>query len=302
MRAVVLVAVALTGSAACSHDCFIDGLGCESVSQSLGRVTAVAAGNAYSCVLTELGPVVCWGIDGAETRPPPGRFGRIAASEQQVCAAGSSLTPTCWGPSASTPLPREGSAEVLAEIAVGPTHACQLDYASLACWGSTQLVITGADVPTTVAAGYGHICHSQPEFVTPGITTCVGINDRGQATPPTTTWFTQLIAGDGYTCGVVPSRTVIDSGTVTCWGTGISPPPRDEMRTISGGARHACGVRTIDAAVVCWGDDRDGQASPPSIMRPRSLAAGTNHTCAVTETGVVVCWGSDEHGQSTPPR
>ena len=64
-----------------------------------------------------------------------------------------------------------------------------------------------------------------------------------------------------------------------------------------------------DGHVVCWGDDTDGQATPPAAVdgttgTATAIAAGAGgyHSCAIQEgTGAVVCWGNDIDGESTPP-
>ena len=48
----------------------------------------------------------------------------------------------------------------------------------------------------------------------------------------------------------------------------------------SAGESHGCAIRREDQGLVCWGDDSQGQASPPE-GRFASVAAGTYHSCAV---------------------
>ncbi len=54
--------------------------------------------------------------------------------------------------------------------------------------------------------------------------------------------------------------------------------------------------------LACWGDDGDGQATPPSdgFLLPQ-VSAGGWHTCGIKGDGTVACWGDDADGQATPP-
>jgi hypothetical protein len=59
-------------------------------------------------------------------------------------------------------------------------------------------------------------------------------------------------------------------------------------------------------AVVGWGRDNYGQATPPDAVNGSGAAteitAGLYHNCAIQAVaGNVVCWGSDGSGQATPP-
>ncbi len=55
--------------------------------------------------------------------------------------------------------------------------------------------------------------------------------------------------------------------------------------------------------VVGWGDDGDGQATPPVFSGTATdIATGSAHSCAIQAgTGNAVCWGYDALGQATPP-
>ena len=54
---------------------------------------------------------------------------------------------------------------------------------------------------------------------------------------------------------------------------------------------HACAVRD-DGAVVCWGLDHLGQASPPP-GEFTSVSVGNNVSCGVRAGGEIECWGYD---------
>ena len=93
-------------------------------------------------------------------------------------------------------------------------------------------------------------------------------------------------------------------GYVVCWGDDrygqSSPPEGERFMAISSGDRHTCGLWT-DGSPVCWGNDDHGQSSPPKGERFTAISTELKHTCALRTDGSAVCWGSDEHGQSSPP-
>lgn len=92
---------------------------------------------------------------------------------------------------------------------------------------------------------------------------------------------------------------------------------------VSTGTKHACAVLTdacavlTDNSISCWGDNTDGQvgnnqadgvgdvlkATPVTdsdgltLNHYAHVAAGFNHTCAVTISGTLQCWGGNESDQ-----
>ena len=93
------------------------------------------------------------------------------------------------------------------------------------------------------------------------------------------------------------------------------PPDPDAMEgssvavEVAAGFNHDCALMN-DGTVRCWGQNNEGQTGrPKSISRQQSaltvpglrdvvdIAAGREHTCAVTAKGAVLCWGTNGNGQ-----
>src|SRR5207302_2012237 len=75
-----------------------------------------------------------------------------------------------------------------------------------------------------------------------------------QGEPPSGT-FTEVTAGDYYTCGMKTD------GTLACWGQnsgGVATPPSGTFSEVAARSDHACGLGT-DGIVKCWGSDTSGQ-------------------------------------------
>lgn len=90
---------------------------------------------------------------------------------------------------------------------------------------------------------------------------------------------------------------------------------------MAGGLDHSCtqvraagtGADTMDD-VLCWGTNVSGQVdstlaatfvgTPTKVTQVRrgvaELAAGENHTCAITDASTITCWGKNDAGQVNP--
>jgi alpha-tubulin suppressor-like RCC1 family protein len=92
-------------------------------------------------------------------------------------------------------------------------------------------------------------------------------------------------------------------------GTDSSGVPAARVASVSAGTDHACAV-TVDGAAKCWGYNASGQLGNDSTINSDvpvdvvglssgvvAIAAGTHHTCAVTQGGAVKCWGINDNGQ-----
>jgi len=136
------------------------------------------------------------------------------------------------------------------------------------------------------------------------------LNDSG-------TSYLAVVSGEINTCGLTSAQ------RVKCWGDNVGdgsggvknlPTFTSDTSTyddIASGSYHNCGVTTA-GVLKCWGDGWEGklgngdgtgagQASPVIAMSGTSfkrVAAGRNHTCAITSAGAVQCWGSNNAGQT----
>ena len=186
---------------------------------------------------------------------------------------------------------------------------------------------------TAIAAGHGTTGHTCA--VVAGAVKCWGANSKGQLGDNSTTQrltpvevtglgsgMTNVSAGDGLSCALS------STGGVSCWGrnnngqlgggdttdkltpiTGGGFGPGSGVSAISGSSNHVCVVNNVGGA-VCWGANFGGQLgdgndgvflnAPVAVIGlssgVTSVAAGSDHSCALTTTGSVKCWGDLTYG------
>ena len=98
------------------------------------------------------------------------------------------------------------------------------------------------------------------------------------------------------------------SAAVVLWST-PEPAWAESVATFDGGDQHTC-VLTTAGGVQCWGDNSYGQlgdgttterTNPVDVVAltggVTAIAAGGEHTCALTMSGGVQCWGRNQWGQ-----
>jgi Tfp pilus assembly protein PilW len=91
-------------------------------------------------------------------------------------------------------------------------------------------------------------------------------------------------------------------GAVVCWGVdsrGQASPPAETFTQVAAGALFTCGLKT-DGSLACWGWDGEPQIDPPAGTFTQ-VTVGNAHACGLEADGSVVCWGADSYGGATPP-
>jgi alpha-tubulin suppressor-like RCC1 family protein len=287
-----------------------------------GEISAFAIGDDHICSLDTSGRVYCWGdnyhgqlgngseADSDSPLPVVGLDSgveAIAAGRDHTCAiqVGRLL---CWGYNSNGQLGNGGTedqrtpvevsnlpAQVKA-VALSSNSSCALaEDGSVYCWGNNIFGLLG-------------------EAVTAGSYTPVRI----QGIPA---GVISISVGDYFAC------VLAESGEVYCWGNNSEGQLGDgtfdfrggvvqqvsalesNVIAITSGDAHTCALSNT-GDVFCWGANSFGQlgdfsqeVSPLPVRVPRlsgdinAIAAGTNHSCALTSNGDVWCWGINEVGQ-----
>jgi len=281
-------------------------------------ISAVSAGGAYACALTDRRRVKCWGDNS---------FGELGDG---------SLT------SSSTAVDPSGLTSGVAAVSAGQYAACALTVAGgVKCWGDNDQGQLGDGSRTSsslpvgvsglgsgvvaVSAGGSHTC----ALTVAGGVKCWGDNDQGQVGDGTAASTSTPVGVTGLRSGVVAlsagssdTCALTTVGAVKCWGynddgelgdggallrrsspvnlAGLIAAPA----AISAGYGHACDV-SVSGAVECWGDNQFGQLgdgttisrfTPVEVAGLRTgvstVSTGAYDTCALTNAGAVECWGA----------
>lgn len=232
---------------------------------------------------------------------------------------------------------------VAAGVFAGEDHGCAaLPAGGLLCWGRNEEGQVGdgsdddRDVATEVLGvkalltsgdgGERHTC----AVTSSGALWCWGDNDDGQLGLPdldralepmvlATSGVISVGTGEDHSCFVTAA------GAVLCFGENEDgqlgdgtdddrdvPAPVEGLASgkvgVGGGNHFTCALGS-SGAVVCWGDNDDGQLgngtnddsrTPVAVLGLTGatiLSVGERHACAITAAATVVCWGDNDEGQ-----
>lgn len=260
------------------------------------RAAKIASGAQFSCALTTVGTVKCWGRndlgqlgDGTNTsRNAPLDVVAIGAS-----AGGAPLTN-------------------VVDVSAGSNHACAVRAnTTVVCWGANTYGQLGSGQAQTLEGG--------PAYVpSPVVVLGVGQSVGGSA----------LTGATSVDVGYQRSCAVLSTGQARCWGYDLNgglggaydgnavastplvlraPSSTSALEPIADISvdRLSCAVMTGGNA-VCWGDNSTF-GSPFTVLEvasptvPMSDVTGVDtssgHACFVKSTGQVACMGTNTNGQ-----
>ncbi|MFC1677887.1 SUMF1/EgtB/PvdO family nonheme iron enzyme [Planctomycetota bacterium] len=104
---------------------------------------------------------------------------------------------------------------------------------------------------------------------------------------------------DTVTVTVRP-HSVLQAGAMVGWGLDhagqATPPEGNDHVAIAGGAYHSIALKS-DGSIAGWGLNDFGQATPPAGNDYVAIAAGTHHNIALKNDGSLFGWGRDHVGQ-----
>lgn len=284
-------------------------------------VASIAAGQYHTCAISVGATLQCWGYnsDGQlgdnsnQNRLTPvsvaglsADIARVVTGGYHTCAVSSDGATRCWGQNTYgqvgdntttdrwTPVPVVGLGANPLSISLGEYHTCAVTGSGAArCWGENNYGQLGDQSridrlsPTAVAgvgagainvsAGQRHTC----AILLDGSLRCWGLNSDGQLGDNSEGYRSLPVAVQGVTSAA----------------------------QVAAGHRHTCAL-TTSGAMGCWGDGDYGQLGNGEVLQQLSpepvsgaggtvaqMAAGYQHTCALSGAGAARCWGDNASGQ-----
>ncbi|KAK6159577.1 hypothetical protein DH2020_006891 [Rehmannia glutinosa] len=269
----------------------------------------------------------CYGSNPAiiHATPSHSSFLGLTAGNGFVCGLQvDSSQPFCWGSTGFIPmgvsLNIAENTEYL-EISAGDHHLCGLrkplmgkfrNTSLVDCWGYNMTKSYSFDGQIqSISAGSEFNCglFSQNRSVF-----CWGdeISSNVIELVPKELKFRKIAAGGFHVCGILEGV----HSRVVCWGKSldleqeisiggsvmysgqlnVDVTPEDPILSVVGGKFHACGIRSYDRGVVCWGYKVEKSTPPPNGVRLYEIGAGDYFTCGIlAETSLLqpVCWGAN---------
>ncbi|KAJ6742653.1 RECEPTOR-LIKE KINASE [Salix viminalis] len=267
--------------------------------------------------------VNCYGSNSAIIHETPAHFPFIGltAGDGFVCGLLlESNRPYCWGSSgylrSGVPRPMMEEAEYV-EISAGDYHLCGLrkpltgrrrNLSLIDCWGynMTRNHVFDGQIQS-ISAGSDFNCGLFSENRT---VFCWGDESSSRVISliPQEMRFQKIAAGGYHVCGIL----VGVNSRAFCWGRSldlegeisaisaaylnqgnVDLPPTDPMLSVVGGKFHACGIKSYDGEVICWGYNVKPSTPTPTGIKFSGIAAGNYFTCGILaeKSLLPVCWG-----------
>ncbi|KAJ6420571.1 hypothetical protein OIU84_028001 [Salix udensis] len=267
--------------------------------------------------------VNCYGSNSAIIHETPAHFPFIGltAGDGFVCGLLlESNRPYCWGSSgylrSGVPRPMMEEAEYV-EISAGDYHLCGLrkpltgrrrNLSLIDCWGynMTRNHVFDGQIQS-ISAGSDFNCGLFSENRT---VFCWGDESSSRVISliPQEMRFQKIAAGGYHVCGIL----VGVNSRAFCWGRSldlegeisamsaaylsqgnVDLPPSDPMLSVVGGKFHACGIKSYDGEVICWGYNVKPSTPTPTGIKFYGIAAGNYFTCGILaeKSLLPVCWG-----------
>ncbi|CAN1237916.1 Serine/threonine-protein kinase-like protein CCR2 [Linum grandiflorum] len=160
-----------------------------------------------------------------------------------------------------------------------------------------------------VAAGKKHVCGIRGSYYSVGLEEYSGIDcwefNQSSSSSFSSSYvdsllFKNIVAGDGFSCGVVKEKGVI------CWGPrsgkldNIPTTTSIDFEILASGKSSVCGISSQTREVQCWGEPSEfGNSSPSSETKFVDITAGGDYYCGIREDNhEVECWGTTVNSSS----
>lgn len=217
----------------------------------------IDAGTRHTCVVDDAFAVRCWGAND---------FGQLGHGDNVVDPS-LEVVGDDEAPSAAEPVDLGG--DLAWKVATGSLHTCAvLVDGGVVCWGQNSSGVLGSGDETVGDESIGD--DEEPVDVpVPAVDGDIRVNLGKNRTAKA------IAAGTAHTC------VIDDQDDVMCWGL-------SDKGQLGYGNTETIGD-----------DENPGRANAVDLGRRKvqAIAAGDDHTCAVTDAGAVYCWGDNAHGQ-----
>ena len=241
------------------------------------------------------------------------RWQGIAAGGQHTCAVATTGEGYCWGDNSSgqlgngsftataTPLPVALGKPFLA-VTLGDSHSCGLVSEG---WGP-QAYCWGANSSGQLEVG-DRFAHAAPTLVSGSWYSLTTLSAGGGFTCEVTAYDDAAECAGDNTGGELGTGDTVSRLLPTATATFIPGFGNVQFNALVTGRAHACGLS--GPSYYCWGANASGQLglgdtatrTVPTFRNQSpsfaELAAGGDHTCALTAAGAAYCWGRNAAGE-----